>query len=121
MPMNLMKPNLKRVDGAKELETVDKPFLQVDRLDDEGDKVEAEVEGGEVEEGSHQQRLDLGGFDVKLQCERNIDRRNLSQGEPSQIGRHVLPGNLRMVMKVMAIMIVGRPLSCFKTWLASSR
>ena len=41
------------------METVDKPFLQVDRLDDEGDKVEAEVEGGEVVEGSHQQRLDL--------------------------------------------------------------
>ena len=71
-----------------------------------------------MEEGSHQQRLDLGGFDVKLQCERNIDGRNLSQGEPSQIGRHVLPGNLRMMM---SIMIVGRPLSCFKTWLASSR
>ena len=60
MPRNLRKPNLKRTqDRAKELETVDKPFLQVDRLDDEGDKVEAEVEGGEVVEGSHQQRLDL--------------------------------------------------------------
>ena len=41
------------------METVDKPFLQVDRLDDEGDKVEAEVEGGEVIEGCHQQRLNL--------------------------------------------------------------
>ena len=49
------------------METVDKPFLQVDRLDDEGDKVEAEVEGGEVVEGSHQQRLDL----VFKSCLRN--------------------------------------------------
>ena len=49
----------KAQDRAKELETVDKPFLQVDRLDDEGDKVEAEVEGGEVVEGGHQQRLNL--------------------------------------------------------------
>ena len=103
------------------LENEETPFLEVNCFDDKGDEVEAEVEGGEVEEGSHQQRLDLGGFDVKLQCERNIYGRNLSQGEPSQIGRHVLPGNLRMVMKVMPIMIVRRPLSCFKTWLASSR
>ena len=57
----------KAQDRAKELETVDKPFLQVDRLDDEGDKVEAEVEGGEVVEGSHQQRLDL----VFKSCLRN--------------------------------------------------
>ena len=103
------------------LENEETPFLEVNCFDDKRDEVEAEVEGGEVEEGSHQQRLDLGGFDVKLQCERNIDGRNLSQGEPSQIGRHVLPGNLIKVIKVMAIMIVGRPLSCFKTWLASSR
>ncbi len=48
------------------LENEETPFLEVNCFDDKRDEVEAEVEGGEVEERSHQQRLDLGGFDVKL-------------------------------------------------------
>ena len=37
---------------ATHLENEETPFLEVNCFNDKGDEVEAEVEGGEVEEGS---------------------------------------------------------------------